>query len=164
MTRDYSSFAEVASQDFLTMLTYDPEAFDGSFYKAILTSKENPVSEIIEDVVGSVETAESRIDYEDPVPVRVKIVPDESLKYIAFEDGDGADYHSGEENGPIAILLNVAIVPQQSIISWTEKKDDTNNITLSYYILKSAPFGKAPVIGYIHYCIPLFNAEAKEGI
>lgn len=161
--RDYNETSAILSADFATMLESHPEAFDCLFYKAELGTKEVTAPSIIEDVVGDIEGTQRTIEYADPVPSRAMVAPD-TASSNAYEAGHGEDYYSEEE--PVVILLNEVIVPKQSIIKWTEKteidSENTEEKTVSYYILESKPFGRAPVAGMKHYCIPLFNEQVPE--
>lgn len=157
INRDYTAKASVLSSDFLTMLNNHPESFSCMFFKAVLSTPETVAPEGLVDVVGSIEGTERKIEYDDPVPSRAMIIPDEGLSLLAFEAGYGEDVASGVE--PIVVLLKEPVVPKQSVITWIEKTGTRINDkkTVSYYVLESKPFGKAPVVGLKHYCIPLLS-------
>jgi hypothetical protein len=156
--RDYSAHSAVLSTDFITMLDSHPDSFDCLFYSARLDTAENVAAAAgAVDVVGSIEGSHRKIDYADPVPSRARIVHDEGLSLLAYEAGEGMDLASGSE--PVVILLKEGNVPKQSVISWLEKTGpaETDTKTVYYYVLESRPFGRAPVAGMKHYCIPFLN-------
>ncbi len=161
--RDYSELSRVINNDFLTMVDEHPESFDCLFYPATEVT-ENPVPQGYEDVVGALDTTERKIDYGSPVQSRAMIVPDEAItgSLIAFGSGTDVDTFSGTE--PIVILIKEPVVPQQSVISWSERIsiDDDSERVLSYYVIESKPFGRAPVAGMKHYCIPLYSDGEQE--
>ena len=165
--RDYSEQSTILSADFLTMLNYHPESFACLFFKSELSTAEvvapDGVTDGVADVVGSIEGSERKIEYSDPVASRAMIVPDEGLSLFAFESGHGEDSKSG--NDPVVILLKETTVPKQSIITWTEKTGpgDTDEKDVSFYVLESRPFGRAPVAGMKHYCIPLLSEGEQTG-
>ncbi len=152
--RAYSLTSGVLSQDFKTLLADDPESFECLIYKA--TSQQETVApSVIADVVGSSESSTRKITYADPVISRALIVPDANLQLLSFGAGEGEDTVSGKE--PVVILLEEDSVPKQSVVRWTEVDVNDTIKTLDFYILNSEPFGKAPVAGYKHYCIPLLS-------
>lgn len=155
--RDYSEQSAILSADFLTMLDSHPEAFDCLFFFAELSTAEVVAPGVARDVVGSIEGSERKIGYADPVTSRAMIVPDEGLSLFAFESGHGEDIRSGKE--PVVILIKESTVPKQSVITWTEKTGpgEADEKKVSFYVLESKPFGKAPVAGMKHYCIPLLS-------
>jgi len=160
--RDYSENSAVLSADFLTMLESHPESFACLFFGSELSTAEVVAPDGVTDVVGSIEGSERKIEYADPLPSRAMIVPDEGLSLFAFESGHGEDSKSG--NNPVVILLRETTVPKQSIVTWTEKTGpgNTDEKSVSFYVLESKPFGKAPVAGMKHYCIPLLSEGEQE--
>lgn len=154
--RDYRETGAVISGDVSVLLSSHPEAFDAFLFRAISGSEENATE--VADVVGTLESSEVRIEYADPIPVRALIVPDDSVAWGAFSDGTGEN--PLDESGPMVLLLSEATVPKQSVVRWLEYTgqgdDDTREVAV--YILKSQPYGKAPVFGLKHYCIPLMSA------
>lgn len=159
INRDYSAKSAVLSADFLTMLDNHPESFRCLLFKPT-TVAEDVTPSTIEDVVGSIEGSERKLSYNDSVESRAMIVPDKGLSLLAFESGQGDDTVSGVE--PIVVLLKEATVPKQSIVTWIEKTT-TGEKTVSYYVLESKPFGKAPVAGMKHYCIPMMSEGEQNG-
>jgi hypothetical protein len=158
--RDYTAQSTVLSADFITMLDHHPESFDCLFFKAELSAPEDVTPSSVTDVVGSIEGTERKISYADPVESRARVVPDEGLSMLAFEAGQGEDAHSGAE--PLVVLLKESNVPKQSIITWTDVTGTTTTKTMTYYVLESKPFGRAPVAGMKHYCIPMPSEGEQE--
>lgn len=154
--RDYRETGAVVSGDMAVMLSAHPEAFDAFLFRSISGSEENATE--VTDVVGNLESSEVRIEYADPVPVRAMLVPDESAIFGAFSDGTGEN--PLVDGNPIVLLLSEAVVPRQSVVRWIEftGQGATETREIAAYILKSVPYGKAPVFGLKHYCIPLISA------
>lgn len=159
--RDYREHAAVASADMATMLDNHPDAFDCLIFKAIPGSEENVAADVT-DLAGSLESTTRAIDYADPMPSRCMIVPDEGLRLAALSNGTDADYWSEEQ--PLAVVLKEQDVPKQSVIRWREFSEDPDGEprTVTMYVLRSEPFGKSPIAGMKHFCIP-FQAAGEIG-
>jgi hypothetical protein len=160
--RDYRDRSGVLSQDFLTMLNTHPDAFDCLVYKAIRSTAEDTVAGLVDDVVGALEGSERKIDYADPEQARAMLIPEEGFLFGAYSDGTGEVAATTEQ--PLVLLLSVPEVPKQSAVAWKEQTGqgaaDVKDVAV--YILESKAFGKAPVVGEKHYCIPFGDMGELE--
>lgn len=153
--RDYRERAEVLSSDFATMLDNHPDAFDCLVYKAMRSTAENVVEGLLDDVVGSSEGSERKIEYADPVEGKAMLVPEDMFFFGAYTDGS-TDENIGTADQPLVLLLSVPDVPKQSVVSWLVYTDQAGTTKENrVYILESKSFGIAPSAGLKHYCIPM---------
>lgn len=154
--RDYRETGAVISGDVSVLLANHPEAFDATLFRSISGSEENSTE--VTDVVGTLESAEVRLEYADPIPVRAMLVPDDSVMMGAFSDGTSDN--PLDASGPVMLVLSEGVVPKQSVVRWLEYTgqgdDDVREVAV--YIVQSAPSGASPIFGLIHYCIPLISA------
>lgn len=161
--RDYRDRSSVLSSDFATMLDDHPDAFDCLLYKSIRSAPENVVTGLVDDVVGSSEGSERKIEYADPVQTRAMLVPEEQFMFMSYTDGS-TDENIGSADQPLVLLLKEQDVPKHSIVTWNEMTGelDTDIKEIRVYILESKAFGKAPSAGLKHYCIPMKDEGELE--
>jgi hypothetical protein len=162
--RDYREMNQGIADDIDTMIEEDPESFDILLYKAVLGSEETVTD--VEDVVGSVESKDRSIDYEDPVEKRGKFLPFEFSDILAVNDGTESNMGSIGDT-PMVMLINDREIPEQSVVQYkeftggidTDGDDEIRTVTL--YILKSTSAGQAgPTMAIKHYVIPMDEPEA----
>ena len=157
MTRKRRDSREMGSAmaDYLSAFqNVHPDEFDCLLFRA-----EEPVDEIIvpgEDAVGLVESNERPVTYADPVPARARKVPG-SVPVVATDDAAGPD---GDMDAPVILVLNVADVPTQSVVQYTEHVAGGAVREVSVYVAMSA----ATRAGMVkHYCIPFrLNDERRK--
>jgi hypothetical protein len=64
---------------------------------------------------------------------------------------------------PVTLVLNVAEVPKQSVVQYTEYADGNAVRQVSLYVVRSEPMGAAPGAGLLkHYCIPFRGFDNVE--
>lgn len=154
--RDYRETSRVIVSDLDVMFEYDPDAIDVLLYRAKLDTTEVATS-LVQDVVGSLESDERLIEYEDPVLTRAIFLPFEFQAIAAMDQGDmAADFET-----PLVMLIQGNEIPKASVIQYDEyigpKDDDVRRVTL--YVMHSDTVGQSPAIAYRYYLIPFFDEE-----
>ena len=146
--RDYRIVSEVLTGDVDVYLDQHPDAFDALLFKAVLSDQETLTE--VADEVGSIESLERSISYEDPVPTKAVIIP-EQFPVSIVDEGDGPDGTLGQ---PIVMLIAEKNVPEQSVLRYDEYIDDVNVRTVNLYVLKSEGVNQAGAVAVKHYLIP----------
>jgi len=147
--RDYRSTHSALSTNLQTMLANHPDAFEALYYKADRSTPETVAPGV--DVVGALDTSERSLQYDDPVPCKVMIVPE----FNPFPMSSDGDRVSGVEPAPVVLLVSVENVPEQSVIQWSEYVDDTNIREVAMYVVDSGQVGVAPGVCAKLYCLPM---------
>lgn len=150
--RYYSPQNESIATDSDNLLLQDPLSFPITLYKAILTQMET-VTDTTEDVVGSLESEERNIGYEDPIATVARFVPFEFDVLTGYSDATGEIESAEPGEKPLVLNILEKNVPEQSFIEYQETDGvDTRIITL--YIVKSEVFGQAPNAARRYFCMP----------
>ena len=153
ITRDYRIASSEMELDMVTMFEQDPDAIDILIYKARLGNPET-VSET-EDVVGSLESNERAIEYDDPIDSRGIFLPFDFQGILAMDSGA----RPTDFEVPVVMLIQEREIPVGSVVQYNEYVTDTEIQTFSLYILKSESVGQAPAMAMKHYMIPFFDDE-----
>lgn len=151
---DFREYNLQVAGDMMTLLDCrdDPENFDVRLYRARIAELETTTE--MPDVVGTLETNERAIKYDEPVETIARFVQYEWPDLRAGLDGAVVNEGSIEET-PVVLLLREPNVPRQSVIEYDEYDDNDQLRTIRLYVLESRPYGRSPVICFHHFCIPM---------
>lgn len=165
--RDYRLPGRVLKDDLATLLRDSPEAFDCLVWIAKDSTHDEQVT-VEEDVVGSIESGERAQSYEEPVPARARIVPDDGLAFGVLSSGLAENFLGTSQ--PLRLLLSVPGVRKYSLIQWLEYPtlDAESPEPRTVYVLDSAPIGRTLGVGIAYTCLPLpalgeIPDNAREG-
>jgi len=153
-TRDYRETSQLIASDLDVMFDADPDAIDVLLYKAQLATAE-VVTELVQDVVGSLESDERAIEYADPVETRGIFLPFDFQGILAMDDGEMA----GDFETPIVMLIKGDEIPKASVIQYDEYVSQTEIRKVTLYVMKSEAVGQSPAIAFKYYLIPFFDDE-----
>lgn len=160
--RDTRTTQAVISEDLITLLDTDPEAFDVLIFKAIVGSEENPVLDYVEDVVTAIDSDERDLDYADPVQSRAMIISSPDRNERPFSDGTGENIFGTEEE--YVLLIKEFPVPKYSVVQWVEQDGplDTDVKDVQMMVMGEWAFGRAPISGVRYMCRPITANEVPD--
>lgn len=151
--RDYRAAADVIAADLLTLLDSDPDAFDIVLFKPRLANPETVVQTA--DVVGSIESDERAVEYDDPIPSRGLFLPFDFQGIIAMDSGE----KQADPDVPLVMLIKEKDVPKGSVVQYDEYVSSSEVQTISLYVIKSEAACQGPAVAMKHYLIPFFDDE-----
>ncbi|MBF0121264.1 MAG: hypothetical protein HQK79_20715 [Desulfobacterales bacterium] len=146
---DYREISQSIANNIDILFESHPDAFDVLLFKAKPEALET-VS-IMPDVVGSLESNERAIEYEDPIKTRAFRVPDDLQNFLTL---DGSMPNDNQDN-PVILYIQERDIPAQSVIQYHEYINQKEARTVTLYLLKSEAIGKSPSISVKHYFIPM---------
>ena len=150
--RDYSATHAAIAGDIGTFIKNHPDNFEILLFKAINSSKETTA--ISADVVGSIESQERQIDYEEE-PIIVT-----ALKYPGGDPiliSDTEDNPIAKLDQPITLLIDCPDIPVQSFFEINEYIS-LNHIKVNTYIIAEIEnISEAPGSGKKYICTPFHD-------
>lgn len=154
--RDFTSAVALFAHDLQTLIEESETAFECLIWKAVSGYREVLTDEA--DVVGSAESGDAPVDYEDPVMSKAMEVP-QDLRLGALDDASG----DSEEALPMTWLyLAEPGVPRHSVIRYDEVFDEMTGDTraIYLYVMGLEPIGRAGVGAFKYLCIPFSGGVA----
>jgi len=122
-------------------------------FDCLLFRAEESAGEIVvpdEHVLGTIDRNEQAVTYADPVPARARKVRDA----MPLAATDGAAGRDGDMNASVVLVLNVAAVPSQSVVQYSERAPGGAVRQVNVYVVMSAPMGAVSGAEMRkHYCI-----------
>lgn len=148
----YRPATDQLAQDLLATIAQHPLAFDVVVFPADSSTKEDVSAAAMEDVVGSLESHERRLDYGEPFTTLALEANHELERYSMLSSGSGYGIIQSE-SGVMRMLIQQGPVPKRSVVAYVV--DTGAGLALRImYVMKGDTIGRKAPAGNIYSMIP----------
>lgn len=139
----------IVKTDLDLIIEANPESFDVVLFRANSEEKETVAEG--DDLVGSLESRERRIEYEAPILAAALEPTVDIMGYPMLNSGGGYGLH--QEQGPYRLLI-AGRVPKQSVVAFPVAQHDGSHVVRVMYVLSAETLGRKAPAGFVYTLIP----------
>ena len=150
-----TKLTNLVKSDLDLIIESHPEGFDAVLFKSISSNKE-VVAGIETDVVGSLESKERTLEYEEPEVVAVMEPTQDIRSYQGLNSGDG--YGIIQEDGHYKLLI-AGTVPKYSVLAFSVQQNDDTYVLRVMYVIDLRALGRKAPAGYLYSLIPYAGGD-----
>ena len=147
--------SSIVASDLDAVIAAHPETFDAVIFRAINDNMETVAP--TDDVVGTLENTQRRIEYEPPELVSVLEPTLEMANYRMLTEGDGY----GLQNDGVYRLLISGRVPVQSVIAYPVAQHGGTFTLRIMYVLAAEALGRKAPAGYVYSLMPYVGGSEQ---
>lgn len=146
--------SSIVASDLDAVIAAHPETFDAVIFRALNDSMETVAP--TNDVVGTLENTQRRIEYEQPELVSV-LEPTLEIAYQMLTNGDG---YSLQNDGVHKLLIS-GKVPIQSVIAYPVAQHGGTFALRIMYVLAADALGRKAPAGYVYSLMPYLGGSEQ---
>lgn len=140
------------AQDLLATIEQHPMAFDIIVFPADSDTKEDVSAAAMQDVVGSLESDERRLEYGEPFTTLALEPSHEIERYAMLSGGEGYGLQQAE-GGMLKLLIHTGPVPTRSVVAYVV--DTGAGLALRVmYVMRGDTIGRKAPAGHVYVMIP----------